>query len=87
MADKLLFERVKRVVDQTVVLDDPNKKLVTLFILNSYVFEKFDYCPLLCITAPVKGCGKSTLAEVMGAMVKTPLLTVNATPAAIFRII
>ena len=42
---------------------------------------------LLRITAPTKACGKSTLAEVIGALAKTPRLMVNATPAVIFRLI
>ncbi|MBI05328.1 MAG: hypothetical protein CMI96_05870 [Pelagibacteraceae bacterium] len=87
MAQNNLVERIVRILDHTVVLDTPNKKLVALYILNSYVYEKFDFCPLLCITAPAKGCGKSTLAEVIASLVKTPFMTVNATSAAIFRII
>lgn len=87
MAQNNLVERIVRILDHTVVLDMPNKQLVALYILNSYVYEKFDFCPLLCITAPTKGCGKSTLAEVMASLVKTPFMTVNASAAAIFRLI
>ena len=87
MAEGRLIERITDILDQTVVLDPPQKKLVALYVMNSYVYEKFDFCPLLCITAPTKACGKSTLAEVMGILVHKPQMTVNATPAVLFRLI
>ena len=87
MAERNLVERISSILEQTVVLDAPHRQLVALYILNSYVYDKFDFCPLLCITAPTRGCGKSTLAEVMGALVKTPFMTVNASAAATFRLI
>ena len=87
MAHDKIVNRIINVLEETVVLEEQHKKVVALYILNTYVYENFQFCPLLCITAPTKACGKSTLAEVIGALAKTPRLTMNATPAVIFRLI
>ena len=87
MANDKIINRIINVLERTVVLEEQHKKVVALYILNTYVYENFQFCPLLCITAPTKACGKSTLAELIGALAKNPRLTMNATPAVIFRLI
>ena len=87
MANDKIINRIINVLERTVVLEEQHKKVVALYILNTYVYDKFEFCPLLCITAPTKACGKSTLAELIGALAKNPRLTMNATPAVIFRLI
>lgn len=43
--------------------------------------------PVLAITAPGKGCGKSVYLELLGELVCKPVFTGNVTGAALFRII
>lgn len=43
--------------------------------------------PLLAITAPGKGCGKSVYLELLGELVHKPVFTGNITGAALFRTI
>jgi hypothetical protein len=43
--------------------------------------------PRLAITSPEKGCGKTTLLDVLGCLVARPLTTSNATVGAIFRVV
>lgn len=43
--------------------------------------------PLLAVTAPGKGCGKSVYLELLGELVHKPVFTGNVTGAALFRTI
>jgi putative DNA primase/helicase len=58
---------------------------VALWVLYSHCFEVFDVSPLLAITSPVKRCGKSTLLDLLWALVPRPLSTSNITVSALFR--
>lgn len=58
---------------------------IVLWVFGTYVFDEFRIFPRLCITSPEKRCGKSTCMEVIDTLVRSPLPTSHATPAAIFR--
>ena len=51
------------------------------------MFDCFLVSPRLGVTSPVKGCGKTTLLDVLGRLVPRPLPTANVTPAALFRVV
>src|SRR5260221_610896 len=42
---------------------------------------------LLIINSPEKGCGKTTVLDVVGRTCSRPLFTSNITPAALFRVV
>jgi hypothetical protein len=58
---------------------------VALWAMHTYVFDAFTCTPRLCIWAPVRRCGKTTLLDVISYLVNRPLPTANITGAAIFR--
>lgn len=58
-----------------------------IWIFGSYLMPVWRLWPRLLITSPTKACGKSTLLEVMDAMVRKGFIASNASPAAIFRAI
>ncbi|RBM05177.1 hypothetical protein DEH69_28345, partial [Streptomyces sp. PT12] len=45
----------------------------------------WQHAPRLAVVGPAKRCGKSRLLDVVTETVHSPLITVNASPAAIFR--
>ncbi len=58
---------------------------VALWIAATHGQPAFEHAPRLAINAPEKRCGKSRLLDIIEATCHNPLLTVNATTAAIFR--
>jgi hypothetical protein len=74
-------------VRRYVVLDEAETDAVALWILAVHVFDLFFIFPRLFITAPEKGCGKTTLLDVIGLQVPRKVSADNITAAALFRTI
>jgi putative DNA primase/helicase len=71
-----------------VVLPDGGPVAVTLWALNTYVFDAFNVCPILALTSPEKECGKTTTRNVLAALVRRAWkCTASISPSAIFRAI
>lgn len=58
---------------------------VTLWVAATHALPAFQHAPRLAIASPEKRCGKSRLLDIIRATCHAPLVTVNATSAAIFR--
>jgi hypothetical protein len=58
---------------------------VTLWIAASHAQPAWAHAPRLVIRAPEKQCGKSRLLDIVEATGHDPLITVNASPAAVYR--
>jgi hypothetical protein len=72
-------------VRRYLVMAAEDALVVALWILHSYLFDVFMCTPRLCIASPEKGCGKTTLLDVIACLVNRPLPTANITGPAIFR--
>jgi putative DNA primase/helicase len=70
-----------------VVMPDHAADTVALWVLHTYLLDCFGISPRLAITSPEKGCGKTTLLDVLSRLVMRPLPTANATASAIFRVV
>lgn len=57
----------------------------TLWIVHAHAVEAFDNTPRLAFLSPEPGSGKSRALEITELLVPRPLLSVNASVAAIFR--
>jgi putative DNA primase/helicase len=60
---------------------------VSLWVLHTYCFDAFTCTPRLAITSPEKGCGKTTLLDVLSELVPRCLMTGSISPASLFRTI
>jgi hypothetical protein len=60
---------------------------LALGVMHTHCLDCFAYSPRAAITSPAKGCGKTTLLDVLERLVSRPLSTANATVSAIFRIV
>ncbi|SCL39201.1 Protein of unknown function [Micromonospora pallida] len=60
---------------------------VALWVAATHAQPAWAHAPRLVIRAPEKRCGKSRLLDVVEATCYAPLITVNASPAAVYRAI
>ncbi len=86
-------------VDGAVILDDLETALrryvslpsdaavvgVVLWIAATHAQPAWAHAPRLVVRAPEKRCGKSRLLDVVEGACHDPFITVNATPAAVYR--
>jgi hypothetical protein len=70
-----------------VVLPEGAADALALWAAHTHCFESFQCTPRLNLSSPEKGCGKSTLRDVMGLLVPRPLPTEHLTPAVLFRLV
>ncbi|MDB4745819.1 DUF3631 domain-containing protein [Verrucomicrobia bacterium] len=80
-----LLDEVVEQVNTYCFLGDHAAHAVGLWCLLSYVYDSFHVSPILYITSPTKGCGKTTLLEIVQHLTKRPLSTSNLSSAALFR--
>lgn len=87
--------------DGTVVLDElraaigryvvlPSEEAltaVTLWVAASHIQPALQHAPRLAVVGPTKGCGKSRVLDVLHETVSRPMMTVNTSPAVVFRVI
>jgi putative DNA primase/helicase len=82
-----LLDQIVDCLRQYVIHPSGGAETVALWVMHAHVFDCFQISPRLAITSPEKGCGKTTLLDVIRELVPRPLPTSNATTAAVFRII
>jgi hypothetical protein len=61
--------------------------VLSLWAINTYLFEAFDYCPYIALVSPVKRCGETTVLKLLASITRRPAFTVNISDAALFRLI
>jgi putative DNA primase/helicase len=81
-----LLDEIVKEVRRYVVVPRGAAEIVSLWSLLTYCFDHFMHSPRLAVVSPEKGCGKTTLLDVLRHLVARPLSTANITAAAIFRL-
>jgi putative DNA primase/helicase len=82
-----LLNDLATAIRRHVVMAECQADTTALWAAHTYLLDCFGISPRLAITSPEKGCGKTTLLDVVSRLVWRPLPTANVTAAAIFRII
>jgi Protein of unknown function (DUF3631) len=82
-----LLDDLAKAIRRHVVMSDAARDEAALWVLHAHLPDCFLVSPRLAVTSPVKGCGKTTLLDVLGRLVPRPLPTANVTPAALFRVV
>ncbi|MFC4035306.1 DUF3631 domain-containing protein [Streptomyces polygonati] len=81
-----LLDELRSAVARYVVPPSPEAlDAITLWIAATHLQQAWQHAPRLAIVAPTKACGKSRLLDVLLETVHEPFITVNSSPAAIFR--
>jgi hypothetical protein len=82
-----LFKDLTSVFSRHLALQKFHSETLALWTIFSHCYDASDIAPKLLISSPEKGCGKSTLMEVLEGLVWKPIMSSNITPAVIFRVI
>ena len=81
-----LLSELRSQIAQFVILPSQQAlHAVTLWVAATHLQPAWQHAPRLAVVGPAKRCGKSRLLDVLTETVHEPMLTINTTPAAIFR--
>jgi hypothetical protein len=84
----LILTQLHTALTRYVILPSPDAAVgVTLWIAASHAQPAWAHAARLVIRGPEKRCGKSRLLDVIEGTCHAPLITVNASPAAVYRAI
>ncbi len=70
-----------------LVISEAQATALTVWTMHTHVYRQFQHTPRLAITSPEKGCGKTTVIDLLGTLCHSPLKMDNATESVIFRVI
>lgn len=83
-----LLDDLRAAIGRYVVLPSEEAlTAVTLWVAASHIQPALQHAPRLAVVGPTKGCGKSRVLDVLHETVSRPMMTVNTSPAVVFRII
>jgi Protein of unknown function (DUF3631) len=81
-----LLAELRQAFTRYVVLPSPQAAdAVTLWTAATHAQPAWEHAPRLAVVSPLKRCGKSRLLDVVAETCHAPLITVNATIAAVVR--
>jgi hypothetical protein len=80
-----LLAELTAIFDRHLALPDGAATCIALWVLHAHAHDAAEVSPILGITSPTKGCGKTLTLELVSALVPRPLSTSNITTAALFR--
>ncbi|MCC9311829.1 DUF3631 domain-containing protein [Kitasatospora sp. RB6PN24] len=81
-----LLAQLRAQIAKFVILpSDQALDAATLWVAATHLQGSWQHAPRLAVVGPAKRCGKSRLLDVLTETVHQPVLTVNSTPAAVFR--
>lgn len=83
-----VLDELRAAIGRYVVL--PSEEALTaatLWVAASHIQPALQHAPRLAVVGPTKGCGKSRVLDVLHETVSRPMMTVNTSPAVVFRII
>jgi hypothetical protein len=81
-----LLDQVEAMLARFVVFPSEHALIATtLWTAHTHALDAFDTSPRLALLSPEPGSGKTRALEILELLVPRPLLTVNSTPAYLFR--
>ncbi|MFB7614748.1 DUF3631 domain-containing protein [Kitasatospora sp. NPDC056181] len=83
----LLAQMRAQIAKFVILPSDQALDATTLWVAATHLQGSWQHAPRLAVVGPAKRCGKSRLLDVLAETVHQPMLTVNSSPAAIFRTI
>ncbi|SFJ76281.1 Protein of unknown function [Streptomyces pini] len=84
----VVLDELRAAIGRYVVLPSEEAlTAVTLWVAASHIQPALQHAPRLAVVGPTKGCGKSRVLDVLYETVHQPMMTVNTSPAVVFRVI
>ena len=81
----VLAQTMRETLQRHSVLPTGADVALTLWALGTYIYNSFRIFPKLCLSSPEKRCGKTTIIEILGALVHRALIASNVSASVIFR--
>ncbi len=82
-----LLDDIAAAIRNYVVMAEHEQHAVALWVAHTCLLDRAMITPRLGIRSPVKGCGKTTLLDVVAQLVFRPLPAANVSASAIFRVV
>ncbi|MGZ3117031.1 DUF3631 domain-containing protein [Streptomyces sp. H62] len=83
-----LLDELRAAIARYVILPNGDAlTAVTLWVAATHIQPAMQHAPRLAVVGPAKRCGKSRLLDVITETAHDPLITVNTSPAVVFRAI
>ena len=81
------LDLIRYILQRHVHLTTNQFVAVTLWIAHAFVFNRFTVTPRLAVESPVRGCGKTTLLNVIKTLAFRTVKSDHVTAAVLFRLI
>ena len=81
-----LFNEIMVRIRKEVSIEPHQLWVCGLWVMFSWVHPQMEFSPILYVTGPTMECGKTTLLNVIGKMVRRPAKTANVSAAAMYRL-
>jgi hypothetical protein len=78
------LDLVLRLIEMHLVVSAEERMAIALWVLHTYVYDRYTITPRLALLSPVRGCGKTTALVLIDHLIQDPYRTDNTTPAAIY---
>jgi hypothetical protein len=78
------FEVIHHLVELHIAITPEERVAITLWVLHTYIFDRYGVTPRLALLSPVRGCGKTTLLVLLDVLTKDPDRADNVTAASLY---
>jgi hypothetical protein len=81
------LDLIQHILRRHLHLTDHEFVAVSLWIMHSFLFDRFSISPRLVVASPVRGCGKTTALSIIANLAHKPLKADHITAASVFRLV
>jgi putative DNA primase/helicase len=85
VAGDVLLRELAAAIRRHVVLPKHVADVIAVWVVHTWIAERFQHTPRLGITSPTKRCGKSTLLQVLALVCRRVLKADNISASGVFR--
>lgn len=82
-----VLDLVLHLIELHIAISPTERLAVALWILHTYVFDRFDITPRLAALSPASGCGKTALLILLDLLTADSYRTDNISPATIYHLL
>jgi hypothetical protein len=80
-----VLDLVLALIEEHIAITAEERMAIALWVLHTWMFDRFSITPRLALLSPVRGCGKTTLIVLLELLVAEAYRTDNVTAAAIYH--
>ena len=76
---------VRHVIARHVALEEHEYDALALWAIHTHVYQRFMFTPRLLLSSPVKGCGKTTVLDILSSLVARAHRSDSVTAAVLYH--